>query len=141
MSDIAVQDRPKPIRKEVRGKLRQALDLMIEEGITWQEAAKRLDYSVQSMRESFGRSHVLQYIKQRKQMHREAICMANHLRLAQIRDAADNMPAVQAIKLLEEMGEERSFGHGSSSANQRAFACPVSDDRRRVLDHPRWIAA
>jgi hypothetical protein len=49
---------------------------------------------------------VLAHLRQRREVLRAAASGKNILRLCQIRDAADNTPAVNAIKTLEGLDEE-----------------------------------
>lgn len=103
---IAVKTRSKPHR--VTGKLADAINLMVEEGTRWDKAALKVGLTVRNMRLAIERPHVLAFLRARKQVAREAASSANIKRLCEIRDAADNMPAVQAIKLLEQMPDENA---------------------------------
>lgn len=116
-ADLPPLDRTE--KRTVSGRLAQAINLMVEQGRPWQDAAIEAGIKVHSLRAALEKPHVLSYLRRRKQMTRESLSAANIHRLAQIRDAADNMPAVQAIKLLEEMGEERglSGSHGIAQSN------------------------
>lgn len=120
----------------VTAKLRKALDLMVWDGKPYNEAAILTDISVHTMRNALARPPVLQYLKQQRQMLLASARQRNIPRLAEIRDAADNMPAVQAIRLLEEMGEERSVvGPGVGSANTPGVTINiVSGLRQHVAD-------
>ena len=118
MSDVAIAapiDKPK--RLEVRGKLRHALDAMIWEGLTSDEAATQFDFRVRSLRDALSRPHVLAYIRTEREVLRASVMPKNIHRLREIRDAADNMPAVNAIKLLEELGDDHSQRQSGISAS------------------------
>lgn len=121
MSDIAVSnERPAPVpsgRQRIAPKLAKALSLMVDEAMPIHKAAQAAGMTTYAVRLAFEKPHVLQFVRKRKQMLRESISLANITRLAEIRDAANNMPAVNAIKLLEEMGEDRSGAPGDGAAS------------------------
>lgn len=112
MTDLAIalrQSSPpadKPKRMEVRGKLRQSLDAMVWEGMTYDEAARSVGFTVASMRKALQRPHVLAYIRAEREVLRASASPKNIHRLIAIRDAADNMPAVNAIKALEQIADD-----------------------------------
>lgn len=60
------------------------------------------------MRKALDKPHVIAFIRARKQVFREAVSAKNILRLAEIRDAGNNMPAVNAIKELENLGNDEN---------------------------------
>jgi len=124
MSDSALQPAQQPSRQaiqaetaskpgKVTGKLAIAIDLMIEDGISWDKAALQAGLTVRSMRLALERPHVIKHLKQRRDVFRTSVCASNIHRLAKIRDAAENMPAVNAIKELERLGEDNRVGSGS----------------------------
>lgn len=98
-------DRPKQTPR-VKGKLFKAIELMVFEGLPLDEAAKGAGLTTFALRQAIARPHVLAHLKARRVVFRASLCAANDLRLAQIRDAADNMPAVNAIKLLEQIDSD-----------------------------------
>lgn len=96
--------------KRITPQISEALHLMVTEGLRYQQAAERLGIPMRSMRSAIERPHVLSELKRRKEVFRASICGGNIHRLAEIRDAAKNMPAVNAIKELERMGEVVNSG-------------------------------
>src|SRR5215471_9580674 len=103
--------RGKPLK--VSAKVADALRLMVEEGIQYAEAAERVGMHVRAMRKALEQPHVVSHLRQARQVFRGAVNARNILRLAQIRDAGDNMPAVQAVRLLEQLdGENDSTVNG-----------------------------
>jgi hypothetical protein len=103
VSDIAFDEpiQANPKHKEIKGKLRLALDKMIWEGLDWRDAAREVDLELSAMRKSFAKSSVLSYIRQQRQMLRASISTKNDFRLAQIRDDGNGMPALKAIAMLD----------------------------------------
>lgn len=97
-------------------KLRIAIDAIVFDGLALDEAAKTAKCTTRSIRRAFEKPHVLAYLKRRREVLRSSACGSNIHRLTQIRDAADNMPAVNAIRMLEQLGDEA----GMSSAAMRA---------------------
>lgn len=69
-------------------------------------------------------------------MLREGALPRNITRLIEIRDAADNMPAVQAIKLLEEMDQvERSSPGGVGQSLVPGVTINIVSELPRVSIH------
>jgi hypothetical protein len=108
-------DRSPPLR--VGGKLRQALLLMVWEGLPYNTAAERCNLRVHSMREALERPHVLAFIRSQKQVMRTAASGANILALTEVRDQRDNqMARVQAVKALEQLSDTDQARGGSAPA-------------------------
>jgi hypothetical protein len=93
-------------RARVQGKLAQAIDLIVFDGLPMDVAAKQSGLTTYTVRQAFGRTHVIAHLKRRREVFRASVCGANVHRLAEIRDAANNIPAVQAIGMLERMDLE-----------------------------------
>jgi hypothetical protein len=115
MQDLAFDARPatrlptpeRPRRTQRVGKkLFHAIELIVFEGKELGEAAAEAGLTTYTLRQAFARPHVLAHLRQRREVLRAAASGKNILRLCQIRDAADNMPAVNAIKTLEGLDEE-----------------------------------
>lgn len=106
---IANPKLPQPVsgpRARVQGKLLKAIDLIVFDGLPLDQAAKKVGLTTYTVRQAMGRTHVIAHIKKRREVFRASVCGANVYRLAQIRDAANNIPAVQAIGMLERMDLE-----------------------------------
>lgn len=110
---IGRRERSKPGR--VTGRLKRALDLMVWERRTDNEAAIEAGLTISALRMALQRPHVAAYYKNQRQVLREREAPANIHRLIEIRDAANNMPAVQAIKTLEQLGDEQ-VGRSAAAA-------------------------
>jgi len=92
---------------QVTGRLRQACDLMVYNGLSWDKAAVQAGLTVRSMRLAMERPHVLRYLKDSRQVFRVAACSSNILKLVELRDSSPNaMARVQAIKALEGIEDE-----------------------------------
>jgi hypothetical protein len=96
----------------VTPKVRKAIQLMVWEGMQIVEAAKQVGLTGQAMRLAIEKPAVLAALKREKQVLRESVSARNIHRLREIRDAADNMPAIQAIRTLEQLGEETHTASG-----------------------------
>lgn len=110
------RDRPKQL-PTVRGKLFNAIELIVFQGMSLDEAAEQAGLTTYALRNAFAKQHVLAHLKARREVLRAAASGKNILRLTEIRDAADNMPAVNAIKLLEELGDDHSQRGSGASAS------------------------
>jgi len=97
--------------KRIGGRLKQALDLMVwgdgkRRYLPDNEAAAIAGLNVLSIRNALQKPHVLAYYRAQREVLRSRESPANIHRLCEIRDAADNLPAVNAIKVLELIGDE-----------------------------------
>lgn len=110
-ADVAIQSPDKPLKRPdnaIRRKLRAALDAMIWDGLEWNDAAHAVGFNIGAMRKALNRPHVIAYLRAEREVFRASISPKNIHRLKQIRDAADNMPAVNAIKVLEQISDEQT---------------------------------
>lgn len=126
-NELTVQDEKQPTRQaieaktrskpgKVTGKLAQAIDLMIEEGLLWDKAALQVGLTVRSMRLAMQRPHVIAHVKAAREVFRTHASTANIRRLVDLRDQNDNKAAaVSAIKVLEQLDDD-AHRPGSGSA-------------------------
>jgi hypothetical protein len=128
---IAAKDRSG--RMTVTGKLKVALDLMLFDGSRRDDAAKAAGMTIHGLREAFKKPHVKAYYNHGLVVLRESERARNIKRLTEIRDKADNMPAVQAIKELELTPEQARAGqHGGPRAG---WAIDLSEQQAGVIIH------
>lgn len=107
----------KPERRlKIGRKLQIAIDAIVFDGAELDKAAETAKCTTRSIRRAFEKAHVLTYLKKRREVLRASARGQNIRRLVQIRDAADNMPAVQAIRELERMDESDAI-EGSARRN------------------------
>lgn len=99
----------KPPALKVTGKVAQAIRLMIQEGMPWDQAATAVGMPVRTMRLAIAKPHVIKWMKAEREVFRDHICAANIHRLAEIRDHKPNMPAVNAILALERRDDEKAI--------------------------------
>ena len=117
-NNVAFTDNPRERKtvtpaKRIGGRLKLALDLMVwgngeRRYLPDNEAAAIAGLNVISIRNALHKPHVLAYYKQQREVLRARESPANIHRLCEIRDAADNMPAVNAIRALEQLGDEQT---------------------------------
>lgn len=103
--DTSLPSQRTPKRVDIRGKLRASLEAMVWEGLAYDAAARKAGLTVRAMRMALERPHVLAWLRAERVVLRASLASNNVHRLAEIRDAANNMPAVQAIRALEGMDE------------------------------------
>jgi hypothetical protein len=102
-SRLARNKTPKPrITKGVK----DAINAIVERGIAYNGAAAESGLTTRAMRLALERPHVLSYLQQQLKVLRDARGPRNFHRLCAIADAADNLPAVHAIRALELLSEE-----------------------------------
>jgi hypothetical protein len=99
--------------KRIGGRLKYALDLMVwgdgeRRYLPDNEAAAIARLNVLSIRNALHRPHVQAYYRTQCQVLRSRESPACIHRLCEIRDAADNMPAVNAIKTLMGVDDEQT---------------------------------
>jgi hypothetical protein len=102
---LPTPERPRRTQR-VGKKLFHAIELIVFEGKELGEAAAAAGLTTYTLRQAFARPHVLAHLRERREVLRAAASGKNILRLCEIRDAADNMPAVNAIKCLEGLDDE-----------------------------------
>jgi hypothetical protein len=102
-SRLARNKTPKP---RITKRVKDAIDAIVERGIAYNEAAAESGLTTRAMRLALERPHVLSYLRQQLKVLRDARAPRNFHRLCEIADAADNLPAVHAIRALELLSEE-----------------------------------
>lgn len=103
---IPLKQKPTPPKRpEIGQKLRAAIEAMVFEGLPIDKAARNAKLTTFAVRKALAKPHVIAFMREQKKVFRESVSGANILRLCEIRDAANNMPAVNAIKALEQLGD------------------------------------
>lgn len=110
----AVEAKGRSAPLKVTGKLRTAIELMVWKGARRAEAAEQAGLTDHGVRNALNKPHVKAALLREMEVLRLSERPRNILRLAQIRDAADNMPAVNAIKMLEDMGTDQQAKSNAS---------------------------
>jgi hypothetical protein len=109
---LAVKDRSAPLK--VTGKLKVALDAMVWQGARRAEAAQIGGITDHSLRSALNKPHVKRYYLAQLEVLRTSERARNIHRLREIRDAANNMPAVQAIRDLERAPDDAQIAGGAA---------------------------
>jgi hypothetical protein len=104
-SRLARNKTPPP---RITKRIREAIDVMVERGLDYQAAAEEAGLTTRHMRLQLAKSHVAAYYREQCQVFRASTTARNIHRLCEIRDAENNMPAVNAIKALEMIGDEQT---------------------------------
>jgi hypothetical protein len=104
-SRLARNKTPPP---RITKRIREAIDVMVERGLDYQHAAMEAGLTTRHMRLQLSKSHVLAYYQAQCQVFRASTAARNIQRLCEIRDAENNMPAVNAIKALEQLSDEQT---------------------------------
>jgi hypothetical protein len=140
MANLAVSQTdsraPSPHRERVKGKLAVALALMVDQGLRIDIAAQQAGTTTRVVREAFAKPHVLEYVRKRRRMLLASVNARNIQRLAEIRDAADNMPAVNSVLALERMAGDASSTGGTGVSHSPGVTIVInsgqSDERQPV---------
>jgi hypothetical protein len=93
-----------PLR--ISRRVKQAIDTIVHDRKAWDQAANEAGLTTRAMRLAIEKPHVLAYYKAQCVVLREFRRARNIHRLGDIADADDNMPAVNAIKALEQLSDE-----------------------------------
>jgi hypothetical protein len=102
-SHLARSRTPKP---RITPRVKRAIDAIVETGADYQQAAAQVGLSTYALRLALSKSHVLNYLRQQLQVLRDARGPRNFHRLCEIADRNDTMPAVQALRTLEQVSDE-----------------------------------
>lgn len=92
----------------VTAKERTAIAAMVWDGLPRRAAAEKAGILEHSLYKALRKPSVKAHYLAELEVLRSSERARNIHRLTEIRDAADNMPAVQAIKLLEQMPDENA---------------------------------
>lgn len=129
-------------RLKIGPKMRIAIDAIVFDGLELADAAAKANCTTRAIRKAFERAHVLAYLKRRREVLRASARGQNIRRLMQIRDAADNMPAVNAIKALEGMDDQSSIEGSARRSpglviviNGAAAHAPQAPNTVQVIDN------
>jgi hypothetical protein len=101
--------------RAVSGKLAEACRLMVEEGLTYQEAAAQAGLQTRSMYVAMQRTHVLRHLRRLREAFVERVCIDNPRHLVELRGQRANMgAAVKAVAQLETMRDAPLMAGASS---------------------------
>jgi hypothetical protein len=111
--DVAFADnshlaRNKTPKLRITKRIREAVDTMVTRGIAYDAAAREHGIATRHMRLALSKPHVSAYYQAQLQVLRGARAARNFHRLCEIADRQDNMPAVQALRTLEMLGDEQA---------------------------------
>jgi hypothetical protein len=104
-SRLARNRRSKP---RITKRVKDAIDAMVERGCHYSEAAADAGISTRNMRLALEKPHVSAYYQARLNVLRGARAARTFHRLCEIADRQDNMPAVQALRALSQLGDEQT---------------------------------
>jgi hypothetical protein len=133
----------KSVRNGVSGRLKVALDEMIEQGTPWEQAAVKSNLTVRAMRLALKRPAVIRYLRDARRVWLSSATGENLHALARVRDQDSNQAAaVQAARSLEALASEQFGGPGTIAAGQPAagYVIDLSDETTglsvRISSHP-----
>lgn len=96
-------------RKQIAPGTKRAIDFMVYEGMPWDQAADAAKVTRRGLRKALELPHVIQYLRQQRQVFRAHAAAANIHRAVQIRSQDDNKTAaIQAIRYLDGISEQES---------------------------------
>jgi hypothetical protein len=118
----------------VSGRLKSALDDMIENGTPWEQAAVKSNLTVRAMRLALKRPATLKYLRQERHVLLARMSPQNLHALAKLRDQEENKAAaVTAARSLEAMASEvYGEGGGGMGGARAGYLIDLSDEPRRA---------
>lgn len=124
-AEIAVLEDPprnsRPTKRIERAgltpRVRRAVEIMVWDGKRFDEAAIEAGLTTRAMRLALDKAPVVAFFKSQQQVLIGSEGPRNIHRLREIREAAPNMPAVQAIKLMHELGADQQQRNSGASAS------------------------
>jgi hypothetical protein len=119
----------KTVRNGVSGRLRAALDDMIEHGTPWEQSALKSNLTVRAMRLALKRPVVIRYLRDARRVWLSSATGQNLHALARVRDQDSNMAAaVTAARSLESLASEQFGGSSPIAIGQAAgFVIDISE--------------
>lgn len=121
-------------------KVRRAIDAMINEGLSRQEAAKAAGLCDNAMYQAFRKPAVLTYWNDGLQVLRTGTRARNIQRLTEIRDQDKNLnAAVSAVKVLEEAADHRQQAAAGRTAMPGIIVQINTGNRGRDIGHDTLI--
>jgi hypothetical protein len=96
-------------RGPLNRKVRAAIERMLWDGLEMDEAAKVVGITTRRLRTALEKPIVLAHLKAQRKVLCATELPANIRRLKAIRDAAENMPAVHAIRDLEQIAADETI--------------------------------
>src|SRR5262249_22923091 len=90
--------------------LKVAIDAMVWDGVDYAAAAAKANLTAAAIRSALTRPHVLAYQREQLEVLRSSEKARNIHRAVKIRDAAENMPAMHAIRYLDQRDDENGNG-------------------------------
>jgi hypothetical protein len=111
-NNVAFADRTALARNKIpklriTPRVKRAIDAMVVNKTRWDEAAIEAGLTTRAMRLALEKPHVMAYLRKQLDVSRGARQVANFHRLCEIADRNDTMPAVQALRALEQLGDEQ----------------------------------
>jgi hypothetical protein len=119
----------KTTRNGVSGRLRAALDDMIEHGTPWEQSAVKSNLTVRAMRLALKRPAVIRYLRDARRVWLSSATGQNLHAMARVRDQDTNQAAaVQAARSLEALASEQFGGSAPVGLGQTAgFVIDISE--------------
>jgi hypothetical protein len=100
--------RNKLSKPRITKRVKDAIDAMVARGIAYDQAAAECGLATRHMRLALEKPHVIAYYQAQLKVLRGSRAARNFHRLCEIADRQDNMPAVQALRTLEQLGDEQT---------------------------------
>ena len=107
-ADNTALARNKPTTTRISKRVKDAVHHIVETGAAYNAAAQHVGMSTYRLRLALDKPHVVAFMRNRLKVLRDLRSPRNFHRLCEIADAENNMPAVNAIKALEQLGDEQT---------------------------------
>ena len=128
-------------RSPLNAKVRTAIDHMLWDGLEMDEAAKVAGLTTRRLRQALERPIVLAHLKAQRKVLCAAELPQNIRRLKAIRDAAENMPAVHAIRDLEQIAADETIRSDARVQERPGMVIVVVPAPQAIAPHQQIIDA
>jgi hypothetical protein len=139
---VDVSTPSKPNLTKISGVVKVAIDAMVWQGLPRKQAAEVAKISEHGLYKALCKPPVKAYYNAQLEVLRSSERARNVHRLREIRDAGNNMPAVQAIGMLERMSDEATADKRAQHVLQSpgltiviSQAAPAALPDPKVIDH------
>lgn len=128
-------------RGPLNRKVRQAIEHMLWQSLEIDEAAKAVGITTRRLRTALEKPIVLAHLKAQRKVLCATELPANIRRLKAIRDAAENMPAVHAIRDLEQIAADETIRSDARVQERPGMVIVIVPAPQAVTPHQQIIDA
>jgi hypothetical protein len=135
-ADNSALARNKQPKLRITPRVKAAIEAMVNNGLELDAAAREAGITTRALRLAFEKPHITAFYRSQLLVLRASRSAKNFHRLCEIADDENNMPAVNAIKVLEQLSDEQTNKPTQASPgitiNIVSGAAPVQHDPKLI---------